>query len=185
MKLKWFPLTEEQMAYYTGNCPKNEYRVFQGVTSLPGLPDDLVRKADNLLIGCSGDATGSLYYIANLARIDLKDQAIDQHPFGFIVNPMNQTPSGVLIDHGNWEGRTIKPPTEAWDEIILGNFEQYQSLQILPPKEAGSIDDLSDSSQHRAFATMIEKLNAELNNQAAAEPVVAPIESVAPESTPT
>lgn len=184
MKIKWFPLTEEQMAYYTGNCPKDEYRVLQGITSLPGLPDGLVRKADNLLIGCSGDANGGLYYFANLSRIDSKDKAIDQHPFGFIVDSTNQTPSGVLIDHGNWEGRTVNPPTEAWNEIMQGSFEQYQSLQILPPNESGSIYELSDSSQQRAFATMIQKLNKELNNQTAAEPEAAPIEEVAPESPP-
>ncbi len=163
MDFNWSVLKPDEAKYYVDLCPVNEYYILTGVESLPGISPGLVKKSDTFFLACSGDGKDQVYYMANMQRKDLKDQAIDQMPFGFLINSsITGSMSAALIQHGNWEGRTVHPPISAWDEILSGNYTQYQNLQILPLNQTGSIYDIRDTSQEKAFTTLISGLNEEI-----------------------
>src|SRR5256885_23823 len=114
MKLDWFRVTEQQAAAYRELCPPDRYRVVKPA-ELPGpLPSDLTRKCDSFLMIASGLSTGGISYMLNAHRVDQKDNAIDQMPFGFIDIPGQGPSSGCLIHHGDWPERTSNPPSNFW-----------------------------------------------------------------------
>jgi hypothetical protein len=45
----------------------------------------------------------------NLNRVDPNDHAVDQQLFAIAFMGDTSAPSGVLVQHGDWEGRTSHP----------------------------------------------------------------------------
>lgn len=174
MEWNWSSLTEDKMQYYRDLCPDYEYRVFAPAPGLPGISKGLTDKCSMLMIAASGDATGRVFYMANLLRPDPKDKkgpAVDQMPFGFVFDTGSPLLSGALIQHGNWDGRTTYPPVSAWDQIVNGSYGAYMNLSLIPPASAGSIYDLQGTSHESALSTLIESLKDAAKKHASPEAV--------------
>jgi len=172
MKWDWSSLNDAQMNVYRDLCPDYEYRVFKYDFELPGVSKGLADKCPLVMIAASGDATGRVFYMANLYRSDADDpkgKAVDQMPFGFVFDTASPLRSGVLIQHGDWDGRTIYPPASAWDDIVNGDYQAYADLTVVPNCTAGSIYDLNVASPQSAFATLIDKLSSKVSEQAKIE----------------
>ncbi|MBL7073860.1 hypothetical protein ISS37_01290 [candidate division KSB1 bacterium] len=160
MKYSWFDTSGESREEWESLCPTNEYRIVE-----PGrLPDiiteSLKQKYDSVLVLASGSQSynGTIYYMANGNRVDYMEKAIDQQPFGLAFVGTTAHPSGVLIHHGDWDKRTVKPPEEFWDHIKSGSIGQVYPISELPENRSGSIDDLKISSQKDAFNILVNKI---------------------------
>jgi hypothetical protein len=103
-------------------------------------------------------SSGSIYLVCNGIRHDVKDNALDQEPFGIVVHSSGASPSGIFIHHGDWRRRTT-PITPAVSQVLdstsLGN---YFPLGETPSGSSGPLADLSDTSHEGAFKTMLQKL---------------------------
>ena len=163
MERDWSPLSKEQMQVYRDLCPDFQYRTFKLDFDLPGVSKGLTNQCPMVFMAASGDATGRVYFMANLHRPDPRDpkgKAIDQMPFGFVFDNNSPMLSGALIQHGTWDNRTTYPPASAWDGVVNGIFEKYVDLGVVPPLSSGSIYDLAGTSQQKAFGTLIDGLSA-------------------------
>jgi len=114
MKYKYFDVSNEDRNKWEEICPPGEYRIISG-SETPNLfagvlPEDLTRKYDSVLIAGSATLDGTVYYMANGNRIDYSE--VDQMPFGLAFIGNKTTGSAYLIDHGDWENRTIPQPED-------------------------------------------------------------------------
>jgi hypothetical protein len=143
MEYNWSKLEKENQDRWNNLCPTNEYRLVSRDVISGLLSDSLVRKYDSVLLVCSGvaDSTARVY-MANGYRVDQKDSAIDQMPYGFILTGGTGIPSGLLIQHGNWESRRIEPPVEFWSHIERSGVGTCYPLESLPAQNSGTIADL-------------------------------------------
>lgn len=165
MKWTWFPITEEEKQQFTGLCPQGEFRILPPTVDLSPIPSGLTQKCDSIFCAASGNAAGdTVYYMANLNRVDAKDNAIDQQPFGFVVNSESSFPSGCLVHHGNWTDRTTHPPMDFWDAISQSGVGVCYQTSQLPPVSSGRLEDIQIDSQTEAFSTLVQRLRVEAGN---------------------
>jgi hypothetical protein len=158
MKYDWFDTSDEDREKWESLCPPFEYRIVPG-TALSGvLPDALISQYNSVFIMASGTASGNIYFMANGNRVDFSDNAIDQMPFGLAFVGNDPIPSGCLIQHGDWEARTIKPPPEFWDLVLASGTSSFYPLSEMPTNSAGKITDLMIDSQNSAFGKLVDIL---------------------------
>ena len=105
--------------------------------------------------------------MANLHRVDPNDNAIDQQPFGFVLDSRSQFPSGCLIHHGDWTDRTIHPPVQFWDAISSSGIGACFQTAQLPVSQAGKLTDIHVLSQQEAFSVIIDRLRIEFERYCA------------------
>ncbi len=164
MARKWnlVSLTQTEIDCYSSLCPAGEYRVINSAEGLPGISPALLEKCSSeVLLTASGGPDGTVYYVANLLRPDSEDQngnAIDQQPFGFVVNGKNPCNSGILSQHGTWQGRSIYPTCEQWDAVKSGCIATITLLKIFPPGPSGSIESLIGTSSQGSFESAVRQL---------------------------
>ncbi len=91
-------------------------------------------------------------------RVDFKDNAIDQMPFGFISSGVTPTTNGCLVQHGDWHRRTVYPPENFWNYASISGIGNCFPLSELPGDKSGSISDLKIDSQKDAFYDLISEL---------------------------
>ncbi len=156
MKYDWFNIAEEDRNKWEAICPAGEYRVIQATVLSGVLPDALINKFNSVFVMGSGTPYGNVYYMANGNRVDDRDAAIDQMPFGLAFVGDYPVPSGCLIQHGDWQNRTIHPPQEFWDHVIASGTASYYPLSEMPSDNAGKITDLKIDSQNEAFGRLVE-----------------------------
>ncbi|MEE9603997.1 MAG: hypothetical protein V3V70_00370 [Candidatus Scalindua sp.] len=169
MKYDYFNIEDQARKEWENLCPPNEYRVIQkkDFLMLPGvLPSELTNKYESIFVMASGDGVenGIVYYMANGNRLDYKDNTIDQQPFGLAFIDNTPIPSGCLIQHGDWEGRTTRPPKEFWDKVSKSEVGQRYPLSELPEKDSGSINDINIKSQNTAFSTLVKQIEHMVKN---------------------
>lgn len=158
----WFDTSQESRGAWEALCPPGEYRVIHP-NSVPALiPRPLIAKADSVLMVASGSPEGQIVFMANIHRVDSGDQGIDQEPFGIVFHANTPAPSGVLLHHGKWEGRTTQPPEEFWRTLQSSGVGNCYPFRELPKKKAGPITDLNVPSQHEAFAALVSRLKESL-----------------------
>jgi len=141
----------EQLAEAPGWCiiPKEKIpKVF---------PEDFREKMDSAVIVASGTPAGVTYLMCNARRVDWKDRAIDQEPFGIVVLPAGASTGGMFIHHGDWEGRTMHPPKEFWECVIASGAGNYFCSNPPTGKTSGSLAELPPGDKE-AFERIIEKL---------------------------
>jgi hypothetical protein len=117
----------------------------------------LKSKCDSAVVMSSTGGNGTVIFVCNALRVDHKDLAIDQEPFGIALASTGAVESGVFLHHGNWSGRTTPVPQEALDAFIasgLGNCCPGTRL----PSSTGPFSDLLGTSHESAFYKILEEL---------------------------
>ena len=132
---------------------------------IPTLSKDHLEKADSVFIMCSGTASGIAYYMANINRVENGNLEIDQDPLGFAVFDNEPLPSGCYIQHGKWMGRTIPPPQGFSDYVLTSGLGNCFPLPTMPPNPRGSIEELQNSSEEKAFEKMIKKITVVFSDE--------------------
>jgi hypothetical protein len=161
-KYNWFNIQNEQRAKWESLCPVGEYRILPSSALSGILHDDLINQFVNVFIMASGTISGNVYYMANGNRLDQKDGAIDQMPFGLGFVGNNPIASGTLIQHGNWDGRTTYPPNEFWLQVESSGFSNYFPSSEIPTEPSGKITNLNIESQEQAFRHIVNALKEQV-----------------------
>jgi hypothetical protein len=161
-KYNWFNVQNEQRAKWESLCPVGEYRILPSSVLAGVLPNELINQYANVFIMASGTSSGNVYYMANGNRLDQKDGAIDQMPFGFGFVGNDPIASGTLIQHGNWDERSTYPPKEFWLQVESSGFSNYFPSTEMPAKPSGKITDLKIASQEYAFRTIVNALKKQV-----------------------
>ena len=154
----WFNTKNEDRAKWESLCPPGEYRIYPGTVLSSLLPVALITQYNSVFIMASGTPSGIIYYMANGNRVDFRDNAIDQMPFGMAFVGDGPIPSGCLIQHGDWDNRTTNPPPEFWGLITISGTNSFYPLSEIPAENTGRITDLNINSQHMAFGKLVEVL---------------------------
>jgi hypothetical protein len=158
VKFSWVSIDDESRSEWEKLCPIGEYRVIQAEDVPPIVPAPLVEKGHSFLVMASGSPTGTAIYMVNTNRLDTKDRAIDQEPFGLAFVGNNPVYSGCFIHHGTWEGRTRSVPKGFIDGISSSTLDESYCVTSIPNEPAGKIEDLSVDSQQKAFQHLLDKL---------------------------
>lgn len=158
MQYNWFNTRNEDRAKWESLCPPGEYRVYPGTVLTGLLPEALISQYNSVFITASGTPSGNIYYMANGNRIDNRDNAIDQMPFGMGFVGDGPIPSGCLIQHGGWDDRTTYPPQEFWELVMVSGTGSFYPLSEMPIANAGKVTDLRINSQHAAFGKLVDVL---------------------------
>lgn len=137
-------------------CPAGEYQVIKPNQVPDGMiSPGLLANCHSVLVLCSGTASGRVYAMFNLNRID--NTEIDQMPYCIAFDGNEPIPSGILIQHANYPGRTTPLPADFYPYISASGTYQ---LQGMPQNDNGLLTELNTGSQEEAFrllVTVIEK----------------------------
>ncbi len=100
--------------------------------------------------------SGTIYLVLNGVRLDAKDNALDEEPFGIAVSSTGADTSGVFIHHGDWQGRTIPLSTTHSGLLASTSLGQYFPLSRVPNSSSGPITALAKTSHEGAFNRMMK-----------------------------
>ena len=97
-KTIWRPLSDEQRTEVEDLMPpKGSYRIWSQ-SQIPSIFSPSFReKMDSALAIATETSTGGTYLVAVASRVDFKDRAIDQEPFGIIVHSTGAGASRVFL----------------------------------------------------------------------------------------
>lgn len=156
----WFDWQEKPAIEFSeliNLCPVGEYRVIP-VGGFPTgiVSSELLAKCDSVFVLCSGTDYGRTYAMFNFNRIDGAE--VDQMPYALAFDGGDVLPSGVLIQHGSYPGRTTPLPNDYYPYVAASGT---YPLKELPQAFEGSIKDLNIGSQEEALnLTVIELTKA-------------------------
>lgn len=158
-KYDWFDMSNQNRKEWEDLCPVNEFRIVKPDQLPSVLPKSLTSKFDSVFILASGSADDTIvYYMINGNRVDYKVGQIDQQPLGLAFVGPDPIPSGCLIQHGDWEGRSTIPPDEFWYYLTESGIGNLYPISELPPRNSGSIKELKSQSQWDAFSDLLNQL---------------------------
>jgi hypothetical protein len=160
MEFNWSSLSEEKRDTWLSMCPQNSYAVVKPAALGGLMSTGLLAKYDSVVLVSSGvKDSNAVVFMANGQRADKKAGAIDQMPFGFACFSGDNNSSGVLIQHGNWEGRTTTPPNSFWTCMQNSGLGNCYPLAEVPSNPTGALDSLNIKSQTTgAFHTLLQEL---------------------------
>jgi hypothetical protein len=150
----WQPKPALALQLLTEICRPGEYRVLTSEEVPTGiLSQELLAKTHTLLVISSG-TPNRIYFMFNLNRIDGNE--IDQMPYGIAFDGNETTPSGLLIQHAKYEGRTTPLPQDFREYILASGI---YPLTEMPTQSRGPITELKIGSQERAFDLLVNKIS--------------------------
>ena len=161
MKYSWVDIRNDDFQQLFAECPAGSYLIVtpdEAGNLVTTLSEAHLAKADSVLIMCSGTKSGVAYYMANVNRVENGTLEIDQDPLGFAVFGNQPLVSGCYIQHGNWMGRTTAPPEGFSEYLLASGLGNCFPLPTMPSKRRGSIEELHNSSQEKAFEKLIKKI---------------------------
>jgi hypothetical protein len=127
-------------------------------SGIPSLFSPILKlKCDSAVVMSSTGDKGTVIFVCNALRVDHKDLAIDQEPFGIALLSTGAVESGLFLHHGNWHGRTTAVPPQFWDDVAasgLGNCCPGTQL----PSSTGPFSDLAGTSHEQAFYNLFDEL---------------------------
>ncbi|GBE29063.1 hypothetical protein BMS3Bbin04_00071 [bacterium BMS3Bbin04] len=158
-KLSWFNVENQSKEKWLDLCPLNTWKIVSP-DQLPtgSFPQPLLDKCDSVFVMTSGSDEGVAYCMANANRIDERAYAIDQQPFGLAFIGESPAPSGCLMHHGDWDGRTTPYPSGFESYISSSGIQDYYPLSELPAEASGSIQRLRIESQQEAFENIMNPI---------------------------
>jgi hypothetical protein len=153
----WFDWQEKPIIEFhdlSQICPVGEYRVVSPQAIPSGIiSPGLLAKTHSVLFLCSGTVNGRIYTVMNFNRID--GQEVDQMPFAIAFEGNEPLPSGVLVQHADYPGRTTPLPTDFYQYITASGT---YPLREMPLNDAGLIQNLNIGSQDEAFRILVTVL---------------------------
>ncbi len=163
-KVYWFNIDNEVADKWKEICPSDKYKVIKPDRIRDLLPKELqgeyLSKVDSVVVMCSG-STDKTYLVANLNRID-KGYKVDQDPFSLTFISGQALPSGCILFHGSWEGRTTEVPQEIWSNILASGIGHCFPIDTLPDKEEGDLKEIWNESHGEAFRHILEKYGVKI-----------------------
>jgi hypothetical protein len=112
-------------------------------------------------------SSSSIFLIFNGIRLDQKDNALDQEPFGIVINSTGASTYGIFIHHGDWPNRTTPITSEVQKILESTSLGNYFPLNEVPQSSSGSLTDLQNTSHERAFNKTIDRLLVSINKNSA------------------
>jgi hypothetical protein len=160
----WIDTSQQDRDEWERFCPPGEYRIVSPNSVPAVIPRGLLKKAESVLVVASGSPEGQILYMVNIHRVDTPAGAIDQEPFGIVFHGSTPSSAGCLLHHGNWQGRTTKPPQEFWTALNSSGIGSCLPIETLPKNAAGPIAQLNNPSQHDAFRALVRRLKDDLES---------------------
>ena len=110
MQSSIYSITSTQRAEFEELAKKRKLEsgyVWLSSSEIPSaISASLRSKMTSALLIWEHTSSGCLYLVCNGTRLDEKDNALDQEPFGVVVHSSGANPSGIFIHHGDWRNRT-------------------------------------------------------------------------------
>jgi hypothetical protein len=140
-KATWVRLTADQQEGLTNLSQAPGWRIVPTKELAPVLPPGLVPKLDAVMVVADRTSTGGVYLMLNTLRVD--GEELDQQPFGVIVSSTGASSSGVWVDHGRWEGRTVDLPDDFLDTVDNSTIGSYYCAKPPSGMREGGLEQLS------------------------------------------
>jgi hypothetical protein len=120
------------------------------------IPPSLVEKIRITIFMYDKPNPNKATLIYNCIRLDEKDSALDQQPFGFVICCTENSHRGYCVQHGNWNLRSEKLSTEM--QPYLGSTLLFDHFPIsgMPKNSSGALSELQETPHELAFKTIIE-----------------------------
>ncbi len=156
MWFDWGPRPVVTLSGLANICPPGEFRVVDAAAIPAGIiAQGLLQKTASVFMMCSGTDSGRLYIMMNMNRVDGPN--IDQMPYAIAYDGSTPIPSGVLIQHANYPGRTTPVPPGFYGFVAACGI---YPLSELPPNRSGQIGELRIGSQQEAFRLLVSRVQA-------------------------
>ena len=167
-KYDWFDISNLNREDWEKFCPPGNFRLVTKKEFQEHFPEPLsprlTNKYANVLITGSPTQNGVIY-MANGNRVDQPPNEIDQMPLGIIFLDNTTSGSAVLIQHGDWDGRSTEIPDgflTKWDLGLLDDI--YFPIEGMPDKSSGKLEELNSLSQVSALQRIVSILrDGEIN----------------------
>ena len=154
LKTNWVQLSTSQQDEISKYSNVSGWRIIRKESIPSVFPQDFRKKMDSAMLIEAPTSTGGTYLVFNARRVDSNDKAIDQEPFGMIVHSTGPASSGMFCHHGDWPGRTTKPPSAFWKHVIESGIGNYFLSNPPTGAQSGSLAELPEGD-HEAFKRMI------------------------------
>ena len=166
MQYNYFETHDENREEWESLCKPGEYCIVSPEL-IPGpLPIGLTQKFESVLLTASGvPDSDAVFYMLNGQRVDARAGEIDQQPFGFYFTGSVASPSGCLVQHGDWTDRSSEPPSQFWDHMAASGVGNCYPLPEMPDSPTGRLGELR-TSQTSAFEVVIAELKRSLYRKA-------------------
>ena len=129
-------------------------------TSIPDVFHPVLRKkCSHGVVMTSTNASGTVIFVCNAFRIDQKEKAVDQEPFGVALTS-KVSPCGLFLHHGDFKNRTVHVPEPFWETVVESGVGVFFPGNQLPVLSTGPLSNLAGTSNLPAFQTVFEKLRA-------------------------
>ena len=156
MWFDWQPRPAITLSGLANVCPPGEFRVVDAAAIPPSvISQGLLETTTSIFMMCSGTDSGRLYVMMNLNRVDGPD--IDQMPYAIAYDGSTPIPSGVLIQHANYPGRTTPVPPGFHTFVAASGI---YPLSELPSNRSGRIGELRIGSQQDAFRLLVSGIQS-------------------------
>ena len=109
------------------------------------------------------NSSSSVFLVFNGMRLDKKDNAIDQEPFGIVINSTGANTYGIFVHHGDWPNRTIPITSEVQKILESTSLGNYFPLTEVPQSSSGPLTELKNTSHEGAFKKTINELLIHIN----------------------
>jgi hypothetical protein len=151
----WQPKPEVDFHSLAEFCPVGQYRVATPEEIPSGiLPQGLLAKTHDILVLCSGTPNGRTYFMLNANRIDRND--VDQMPYAIAFDETQSVPSGLLIQHGSYTGRTTPLPKDFHEYVAASGI---YPIKEMPSNRSGLTTELKIGSQEEAFKLLVNRIS--------------------------
>lgn len=161
-RYSYFDLKQDHIDGFNQLCPLNEFRIYAPAkieeNLLEIVPTGLWEKSDNLFLMSSGSTVATAYCMVNCSRYDSKANAIDQEPILFAHVGGAPRLTGIIIHHGNWEGRTQPVPSDFQTYLRNSGLGNYYPMADLPTSTSGPINHIKSVSQIGAFDKGVQRI---------------------------
>lgn len=159
----WLTLSDKQRAeirQMIETYPPGAWYKVLAQERIPGVFAPVLKgKCDYAIVMVSNVTVASTVFVCNALRVDVKDGAIDQEPFGVAVIGDQPAQSGLFLHHGSWDGRTVRNvPPEFWGCVASSGVGNHYPFPELPPASFGSLSELKQTSHASAFKEIVERL---------------------------
>ncbi len=171
MKFSTFSISSSQVEEFEQIAKKcnssSGYKWFSSSQIPSAIPESLRNKLPSAMLMWERRSSSSVFLVFNNIRLDHKDNALDQEPFGIVVNALGASTYGIFIHHGDWLNRTTPITPEVQKILESTSLGNYFPLYEVPQSSSGSLTDLKNTSHEWAFKKMINKLLVSINENSA------------------